>query len=103
MTFLYKIVQFTLYAKIKDMRQTFNQWVEAHKRTIQKIAEKTRTPYSDLVARLSYVWENGKMDTGQHFETQCPLFGEMDKKDPLFKLGRSAFYHARQKNDRYPS
>lgn len=75
----------------------FAEWVESHKNSLNKVAEQTKTPYSDLVARMSYVWENGEMDTGQHFEMQCPLFGEMDKRTSLFKLGRSAFYHARQK------
>jgi len=78
-------------------KMSFAAWIEQHKNTIQRISERTRTPYNDLIARMSYVWENGLMDSGQHFESQCPLFGEMDKKDPLFKLGRSAFYHARQK------
>ena len=78
---------------------SFDQWLRSHKASLKKIAEQTQTPYSDLVARMSYVWENGKMDTGQHFETQCPLFGMMEKKDLLFKLGRSAFYHARQKKN----
>jgi len=78
-------------------KMTFNEWVEKHKADLQKVAEQMHTDYPDLIARMNYVWENGAMDTGLHFETQCPLFGEMDKKSPLFKLGRSAFYHSRQK------
>ena len=89
----------TCNQKKLPMKQTFDQWVESHEASLQKIAEKKRTPYIELKARMSYVWENGEMNSGQHFESQCPLFGEMDKKDPLFKLGRSAFYHARQKKD----
>ena len=83
--------------KYRPMSMTFKEWEEKHKAALKKVAEQTHTSYSDLLARMDYVWENGRMDTGQHFETQCPLFGEMDKKTPLFKLGRSAFYHSRQK------
>lgn len=78
-------------------KMTFTQWVDQHKAALQKVAEQKHTDYPDLIARMNYVWENGKENPGVHFETQCPLFAEMDPKDDLFHLARSAYYHSRQK------
>lgn len=78
-------------------KMTFEQWESKHKHDIEKLAAQTHQPYSEILAGMSYAWENGKMDTGQHFEVQCPYLGGLDPNNQLRKLGRSAFYHARQK------
>lgn len=76
---------------------TFTEWEAQHKAELKKVAEQKNIEYPDLLARMNYVWENGKESNGVHFEAQCPLFAEMDPKDDLFHLARSAYYHARQK------
>jgi len=78
-------------------KMSFSEWELQHKHKIEKLAAQTDQPYSEILAAASYAWENGKMDTGQHFEVQCPYLGNLPRENELRKLTRSAFYHARQK------
>lgn len=78
-------------------KMTFDDWVRSKKSAISKVASQRHETYEEVLAAMDYAWYNGQENVGQHFRTQCPHFGDMEKDDPMFfKLGQSAFYHGKQ-------
>lgn len=66
-------------------KMTFDDWVRSKKSAISKVASQRHETYEEVLAAMDYAWYNGQENVGQHFRTQCPHFGDMEKDDPIIR------------------